>query len=398
MVFIVTTPLKSFFTIVLSKVSCTLYRPDPNYNANFFYEVNFDNYVHFSSTVTQQSTSWRDKHTFLYETIHPHLLVNKLCRLNVFSKSAAGYRGTAAVDLLTLATGPRQIVLSLMDGDVAVGRIWFTLSMTEVCESICTVSNLNVSSPAGAPPSWFSNAAAWELFVMKRAEDDGFSFGSGTHGQEGTVSFAEPLPQHHFSLDSIQMLNLTGLLFLLRDASSEEVYAEGASSFAEALRAAIQSATEEERGNTAENQGEDTDDVPLHEDSAENLVTEPHIGQDMGRTFQIRDLPLTLSQGGPSSLRLSCTVHLSKVIKFVQMEEGVTVEGVVCGKPTPGFVRPPFVQEMEVGDDNGFEELDDTNPNNATNVTNEDDRMSNTSRQSRPRTPQTVDVTFETEV
>ena len=95
-----------------------------------YFRGNFDNFRTFTSAAAgdAQLPDWSDFDlTWVYETRHAHVLGVKLFVITVMGiSSETGQRdaflGEATIDLLTLATGPTDVTLKLMDGDVAVGR------------------------------------------------------------------------------------------------------------------------------------------------------------------------------------------------------------------------------------------------------------------------------------
>lgn len=367
MSFIVAAPAKYFFSIELSWIAFNLTHPDPNHNKHFHYAVYFDNYrtvvsggepshtpvwgdnpnggSTLTSTEPQGSSSnvsaAADVRRFVYETLYPHLLISKVCRIELFSNHV--FLGDASVDLQTIATGPSRIVLTLFNGDLVVGRVSMIMKMVEVCQSHCSLKDVTVS---WTTPNAFPSPKALSLVVTKRAtEDSVYSDAPVTWSNTGA---AFVVPDHVFALDSESMLSLTGLRFQLR--TSGAILGECTVTFEDFIRK-----QEEESVRHTESAG------LAHRDSSTQRVKPPLecVGKHPTQcTFAI-EAPLTTSRDAavptqhPVDVTLRALVTLERSITFAQMPSGWTVDGVVVGDPMPGFVRPPFLlDEMERSDIN----------------------------------------------
>lgn len=346
--FIVCPASRYFFAIEVRFVECTIDRIDPNHDRDFVYKINYDNYRHIKSSTQHSAPIWSDeKVVFIYETMFPHLLVNKICRFSVSSSHGNNFIGDASIDLLTLSTGPSRLALSLRDGDRVVGRIFVSMKVNEVCQTVAKTTELTVSNFRG--PLGSASKSNLSVVVKKRASDDAFK-SSNSHSFSSDQATFE-VRDHLFSMDSESTLNLSGFLFELYHGNSKEGSASIlfsdflANTFAEAAREPSSVTRREGDGEGASAiLGER--DVSLHPDSSDVRVEDPleSVNGNHATARKFRFSTVLKSDAGLEIATISGVVALDRTITFAQMPDGVTVDGVVCGTPLPGYVRPPFVQ------------------------------------------------------
>ncbi|CUG92128.1 Hypothetical protein, putative [Bodo saltans] len=360
--FIVCPASRYFFTIEVRYVECTIDRIDPNHDKDFKYNINFDNYRHTKSGVQHRAPIWPDeKLVFIYETMYPHLLVSKLCRFSVFSSNGKNFVGDASIDVLTLATGPSRIALSLRNGDSVVGRIYITMKVNEVCQTVAKTTELTVSGFRGALAS--ASKANLSVVVKKRASDESVKSTSTTFTKDD-ATFA--VPDHLFSMDSESMLNLAGLLIELYHGGSKEGVASILFSdhlletFAEATRepSNLQRREQTNVGENSEYSAAMPREKSLHPDSSDVRVEDPldAVNGHHSTERKLRFSAVVRNDANVEIATVTGVVLLDRTITFAQMPDGVTVDGVVCGTPLPGYVRPPFLQgDLPVQEDENDE-------------------------------------------
>lgn len=141
---------------------------NPNWQKSWF-TGNFDNYRTIVSpkkvVYSNGEVIFDDyKALFVYETMvePPELLVAKLLTINAFGNSESDFIGGASVDLLTLAAGPRKVVLRLYDGDCVVGRFIFEISMSDQTDTFVWLRELHVESIGTQHPLMKNLAIYWE--------------------------------------------------------------------------------------------------------------------------------------------------------------------------------------------------------------------------------------------
>jgi hypothetical protein len=360
--FIVCPASRYFFSVEVRYVECTIDRIDPNHDRDFKYKINFDNYRHAKSGVQHRAPIWPDeKLVFIYETMFPHLLISKLCRFSVTSSLGNNFIGDASIDLLTLATGPSRIALSLRNGDSIVGRIFVTMKVNEVCQTVAKTSELTASNFRGALAT--ASKSNLSVVVKKRASDEAVTSTSTTFSQDD-ATFA--VPDHLFSMDSESMLNLAGFLIELYHGGHKEGVASIlfsdhlAESFAEATR----EPSNLHRGEQNEENAEILREKSLHPDSSEVRVEDPlnAVSGHHSTERKFRFTAVVRNEANVDIATISGVVLLDRTITFAQMPDGITVDGVVCGTPLAGYVRPPFlqtdVQTDEVDQDAGRTQID----------------------------------------
>ena len=129
--FIVCPVTRVVFRVEIKHVSIRVF---DHYNyKEVYFEGNFDNYKTISGpTVDLSNTgtaSYSDfKSLFVYETSamdavkDPEVLITKVVSFDVFADEEV-FLGTATVDVLTLATGPKQVTLGIFTGDTLSGQL-----------------------------------------------------------------------------------------------------------------------------------------------------------------------------------------------------------------------------------------------------------------------------------
>lgn len=275
---------------------------------NCYFECNFDNYRSWTTpkavSGTNQQPSWDDyKRIFVYETLHADNMVVKLFTLSLYGTrfgeldARPEFVGEAVVDLLTLARGPRQLSLSLMDGDAFAGRVDFILEMFEMCETRAAVNTFTVSLTEQI------NYNDITVQVHKRNRQ-GYWTCQATESSPSSATFAE-CPDHFFCSTWSSMMEENGLLF--------EIYPPGL--FSSLIGTGSILFREFLHGMNSASAAFDFQ-APVHDSEGKE------IGEVRGN-MDLTGLPL-----------------------FCQMYAGVTVDGVVCGgqvyrqdQPLPPFVE-----------------------------------------------------------
>lgn len=338
--FIVAPAIKYFFNVELQDVTFELTRPNPN-DKNFKFTLQFDNYRTIRSGVNADKAIWPTRSAlFVYETLYPHLLLSKLCKISLHAQHS--FIGEASVDLLTLATGPSRVSLSLFNGDVRVGRVSMRLVMNEVCQTTCRTLECKLVQLHDSLLTL--DAAAFQLVVTKRATEQSVECGAPTSWSKDDMFFQ--VPDHLFALDSSSMLLQTGYRFDLNHKGQQ--LAQAVISFEECL-SAQKSLIVSQSGNAAPHS--------LHEDSAELRLLPPleHVGKHVTEREFDFSAPLYRrdAEGNVSSTevvgKIIGKIHLNRTLTFAQMPDGWTVDGVVVGEPLKGFVRPPFLESEMTG-------------------------------------------------
>lgn len=170
MSFIVCPAATTVFRVELSDIRVLLnnhtQRPD---REKAWFTGNFDNYRTIVSpkkiVYSNGEVLFEDyKSLFIYETQvePPELLVAKLFSINVFGNTDMDFIGGASIDLLTLASGPRRVVLRLFDGDSIVGRIAFEITMSDQTDTLVWLRELQVESVGTVHPLLTKLLIHWE--------------------------------------------------------------------------------------------------------------------------------------------------------------------------------------------------------------------------------------------
>eukprot|EP00758_Cryptobia_borreli_P000533 Tbor_TRINITY_DN1188_c0_g1::TRINITY_DN1188_c0_g1_i1::g.15582::m.15582 len=144
------------FRVQIKDIRIDIDSPNPNFS-NFEITGNFDNFRTFSSTTSDKNPiepSWSDFNMmFLYHTEMPEMLVVKRFTMSIScrdkSKSDGSkdhFIGESTIDLLTLAAGPTDVTLKLLNGSSKTGRIYAYIEMREVTEMEAKTTNFKLWS------------------------------------------------------------------------------------------------------------------------------------------------------------------------------------------------------------------------------------------------------------
>jgi hypothetical protein len=209
-----------------------------------------------------------------------------------------------------------------------------------VCQTTCITKSLKLSSFVGH----LNNIAIphLELTVKKRATDDAVVCQKPSSFNSTEATF--DVPSHLFALDSESMLSLTGFLFELH--YTQTLVAEGTILFAQFMGSSHGSSEPVIDGAIAGSSAVFSSNASVvHEDSSDVRVLPPieNVGKHTTeRAFNFRTT-LNSPVDGTAAAEIEGRIVLDRTITFAQMPHGLTVDGVVCGTPIAGFVRPPFL-------------------------------------------------------
>lgn len=139
------------FRVKVSNLSCDVTDVNPNFT-KFKIVGNFDQFRTFTTPAVSNSPAqphWDDFNVmFLYETAMPELLIAKNFMLALSCNDASQaegdsdyFVGEATIDLLTLATGPVDVTLKVMNGECPAGRIYASIEMQEITEMRAELNN-----------------------------------------------------------------------------------------------------------------------------------------------------------------------------------------------------------------------------------------------------------------
>lgn len=357
------------FRIELSQIIVKLAQVDSDLT-EMHVSALFDNF----RTVKTPGTSVLDGRTgifsdftsiFVYETSvnPPDLLVTKLFRLEVFGNSPTrSFYGSADVDLLTLATGPSKVALTLLEGDSATGRIYFDLQMSDQNDAVILMEELAVRSvgtkhinPSNLVIQWIAScneAHVIELTapVVDPANHNNFMYYSDV--------------QHHYPLTLTELYNGAGFTMraversggcFSRDLGCTQILIMDNFKEVDDPSAQWRFLTKAAREGAVKNSGSGVIPPPPGADSVSSPSTalgtdDSHVPQpNEMKFFYAMDFVCTTTGGEDNAgeqFELSGRFWISKVPRFTQMKSGITVDGVVCdGVAVPGkHSQPPFSQ------------------------------------------------------
>jgi hypothetical protein len=123
---------------------------------DLYFKMNFDNFRTYTSprmtNTSAKAPFWADfEMNFNYETSYPHLMVAKRLTVSFFARDSSTKRdcflGDAVLDLMTLATGPPDVQLTIRQGDMAAGWVKFLCEMEEVSECVVSAKEIVVELP-----------------------------------------------------------------------------------------------------------------------------------------------------------------------------------------------------------------------------------------------------------
>ena len=281
-----------------------------------FLSVDFDGYKSFQTSTAKCTIlpQWDTDVCFNYETAYSDQLQHKSLIVFAYDENAVHenvFMGQARVDLHTLATGPSDVTLTLLNGDVKVGKVFFQIEMNEMTESVLMVSKA-VVTPAhelAHRPSW------WYLTYAMR------SYPTGIQRTELFVAASvQPVPFTH-------SLYLGGSLYtIVTDAMYVTLWGDDGKEYASAC-------------------------VPI--DIPENATTLQEGRCVLQRTVGLRPSQGQMTLGGLMSAvvaTLSIELKLSGMPKMAQMSGGRTIDGIVqAGAKSlfTGIAKPKNVQSPE---------------------------------------------------
>jgi hypothetical protein len=337
MSFIIANNDTSVFRVEISNVVFLQNRPDPN-QSDFFYSINFDNFRREDSPKAKAAPRWEDnKILFLYSTKYVDQLISKYLTIGINCSHSAGgstFAGQAAIDLLTLATGPLRVVLTTTDGDYPTGKIQLHVDMREVMDCAVTLSEVVVSNFS---PSGPLSPSACTLSVVKHGSDDG---ARGLLPVKSTANEAEfAVPVQRFGLDADMLLDgHCGLLLSIgsRGGSGKEAALGSTrldfSHIFSLYSTGSFSAPEPSISNSSI--------TSMLSDKKQNF-TYRHT------SFLIaRDLTVDGTAATATVASVKFNLSFDGLPIFSQMRDGIVIDGRVWkGKTRDGFPPPPFMIE-----------------------------------------------------
>lgn len=424
----------TLFRVKVSGIRCEL---DKAYTdaEDLYVDGDFDMFRTFSTSKeakSKQSPEWPEYEVmFIYQTEYVEMLIAKRfklalnCTLSSSAKESglgivgAGccggqfstdFIGEAEVDLMTIATGPETIVLTLRNGEIVVGSIFVKVEMEEISEMRAEIKNV-VFTPEGNhvqfnfPPSFdISKKGRQDPLHVKGVP----SKGADGSSVRGSTSYDVPMVIHHFSTSLPDISESAGLVIdvcndgwlrssvvgtveidfynhlwmidehrdpngLRKKASVAEKEKDDAERKLGKLETAF--AAEEHKGPSplldSLKQAVEAQEAVL------KRLTETHgqlakdaaaaVGKEPGYgwfKFLSRDpnsserKPLTVKNGDGRVIgTMAGECHLTYMPRYCQMRAGTTVDGVVCNGIMYQFatIEPPFkskVHRLEVDDGN----------------------------------------------
>lgn len=359
-----------------------------------YFTGNFDNYKTINGPSVEMSHSGTAsfsefKSLFVYETSamdivdDPEVLVTKIVSFDVFADSEV-FLGTAIVDLLTLATGPKQVSLSFYNGDALGGRFNFEIDMADMSESVCMLQEITVSQEAGSTP------VDWERLQLQivRGDKDGVEdvLPAGKaiiDPQDPTTVRFRPRKSHNYPMTLLDLYTKASFSFRFE-------IVEGCCSFNRKIGQATAMLGDGIKDLDPEQQyrkkkpypadgSEPPDDIknplPRNEQEKRRLSMAqappqpghveinplPHfsgiagVDNGIGRFEKVVDFHETTGGGEDNEgerLLVKGRIYISRIPRFAQMQSGMTVDGVVCnGVAVPGnHPAPPFTDHGDATD------------------------------------------------
>lgn len=409
--FIVCPAATTLFRVEITNVRIQMARPDQGCDKCWF-RGNFDNYRTIVSPkvdMFSNGEAFFDDYTglFVYETVvdPPELLVVKLFTINVFGKTEMDFLGTASIDLLTLAAGPKKVVLRLMNGDSVVGRFIFQIEMSDQTDTLVWMKDLHVESVGQKHPLMSDIRVEWEpngcpkqrthfvdtevdplnhlrsvvypdqphsipmtlnslhagaglTFRVLRTKSCAFDDELGC----ATIMFVDGLKEvdEGNQLQTLERSSTVSRMEKSANPAAPQLNVDGGSM-------SVHAASDPSRRETPPAPGSATN-ISVPATSAEHTSSSKKVGDVHVNEGVVQEMvPLSIAApeqrrfersvefkvettGGQDNsgeqFSLSGKVWLSKIPRFAQMLGGLTVEGVVCGGTyVPGnHPKPPFCE------------------------------------------------------
>jgi hypothetical protein len=395
MSFIVCPVSTTLFRVEISNIKVELVNGHPDHYDKVWFRGNFDNYRNIVSPKTilysNGEALFEDYSAlFVYETnvVPPEMLVSKLFTTNVFGKSDMDFLGAASIDLLTLAAGPRKVVLRLVNGDSVVGRFCFEINMSDQTDTFVFLRELHVESIGRQHPLMSEISISWESNEDSKQRTKFVDTVIDKDNHNRCIMYPEQPHSIPMTLESLN--NAAGLTFRVK----RRKVCGFADDLGKATIMFVDDIMEVEEANQMQDLERSTVvhmDMSVRDDHAEpssqlqgpppapgatdagSVVSsnrnKKHVEQDKGGVIsEMVPLPIMESEqrrfervvefrvetsGGQDNqgeqFALYGKVWLSKIPIYAQMIGGVTVEGVVCGGDhLPGnHPRPPFLEEED---------------------------------------------------
>lgn len=284
--FSVAAPGTKFFRIELTNLCANLNTP----THQPFFQCRFDNYLTWETppaTFLGENGKFPEwggySRCFIYETLHSDAFLVKLFKIELCDVGHQ-YLGEATIDLETLARGPENVSLALLQGEnTSVGRVDFKFEMLEMCETRVVLPEFFVTLTGKAV-----NPDVAAVSVVKASTASGWDCQDAQRtANSDTIRFAG-CRDHFFCITSKSLMEQNGLNF--------EIFPEGLSGNL-AGRATVRFA---------------------------DYVTTLN-GQDV--TFDFKEI---ISQGHQDLGEVTGKMSLFGLPSFSQMYAGHTIDGVVC--------------------------------------------------------------------
>jgi hypothetical protein len=145
-------PGTKIFRTRLAEVKAQLRGVDSEATVAFAFD--FDNFRTYDSGDNKDGTGanpeWSSVLNFNYETRFPQLLAAKRMRLTFRNTKTDEFIGEIGCDLLTLAAGVSDCTLTVLNGDIPVGKCTFVLEMEEVAETTVNLGDVTFQFANGA--------------------------------------------------------------------------------------------------------------------------------------------------------------------------------------------------------------------------------------------------------
>lgn len=282
---------------------------------SFYFVGNFDNFRSFKSPRQDHGSPatapmWDNwEILFVYETELHHMLLAKLftlqlyCALDGDTSNRDHFFGEASCDLLHLALGPSQVVLSLHNGDVEVGDVIFTCEMEEVAETKVNLRSFEINFV----PHFDADVTTCDFIIETKCHQPmSVNVGKPRNNRGPGCGIWTDVGLHYMGTTAVELLQDAGLRFELRSSGiRSKVVARGSVSFGFHMPSNARRLTLD----------------PGNPDSAKI--------EDVSHDVTFDNLPLTDEDGGKNVGHITGLVELQNVPFFAQMYAGTNIDGCV---------------------------------------------------------------------
>jgi hypothetical protein len=364
MSFIVHSPSTFLFRVHFSSVSIVL--KEKIDLKNVFANCNFDNYRNFKTKSFDLKAGKCHfegyENIFIYETQFAPFLGVKIFQISILGQELTGekhYVGQMEIDLQTIFTGPPQITLLIKDGDFVVGRGSMVIRAQQLIQTVVRFEQLKVTTYGGsAVPS----LCKWTVFAHKKNKAGEYIEIKYPvqHAKEPNACYFQTDDVHIFAM-SCEDLETEGVIhFVVKDGGG--LFADELGSFDVSITKNVKqrqlrrksiagqfaiTASETRQARLRVLKGlSESEDIPNLAGDKELDEDERHTTHDYADADFVWALDFTgkMNPGEHKAYPLEITGRCltTRLPEYVQMIEGITVDGVVCnGVPFPRTSNNP---------------------------------------------------------